>query len=201
MAKRKKPWTTKELVVLRDCWKQMSPKDLMKQLRPRSWTSIYQMATREGLKMGAPDGCASVYSEADRAGYTYGAFRKLLSRHNVPLVRGYKQNAPELSQATYVHPAAVDVAVKADMAMEYIGQASVRLKIGATQLSKLVKARGYQLANGRNKFPTDVFDQIAREWDGGRAEREAQRVLAIARSWSLRRRTALQNLKKVRQAA
>lgn len=157
-------WTEEELRQLRECWKEMSARSLAKRLPGRKWYAIYHKAQDLGLPMGPPQGYETFSHAAKRTGFTRSSLGPLLKRHGVSLWHGYRRLLADASRHYYVDPYDVDQAIAADLKLENIAHAAVRVGLSKTYLGKLLCRHGYRLGKGkRARLPPEVFDRVASE--------------------------------------
>lgn len=79
-----KPWTPRELHILRLEWGEVAPRTLREKLRPHTWTAIVWRAKHMGL--GSPArGLVSIRRAAEVCGYCSRSMRKILVEQGVTI--------------------------------------------------------------------------------------------------------------------
>ena len=160
-------WTDAENIYLRREWGEVGARVLQNHLR-RSWSGIYQQATRVlGLPAGPPQGHESINSASRRTGFSCAQIRTILEWAEVPV----KQRRGGGRRAVVRHPNlkveidAVDAAIEAWISQtETIRSAADRHNLKRDTIWRWLASAGeiqIQPASRRHhRFLTAVVDRV-----------------------------------------
>lgn len=106
----------------------------------RSVDSVYRRAVLSlGLQGGCPNGCEYLTNAAARTGFTRESLKQILKHHGTRTYKPQTKAANSGSRERWVHPDAVDAAVKWWLDRETVTAAAARLGVSRNVLERRVE--------------------------------------------------------------